>query len=333
MERRDFINASGIALLSPVLGNLLAIAEQASAQSNQQPNRVRDLFRLNGSYRTEDVERVYKGEAIAEAGGPLLPPHMFMYYDEHKQIFVNPLNIVPSADNKNWTIDATLRSFNIDSQFYKQFSKLQKDVQIGLNFTAPTASQDRISWIFMNAIDIFLAKAKDRPQQLSTFQKNNSPTADLKPSSKVTVTNGFVDLQVNAFGQAKDGFWRKLFNVIAKVAGSPLLTTLGIPGLVAEAVSFVNQTLNVVASQDKLVPIWQTSPITFAVFKGMDKERFKFTPGLWVTIDRDYARKNKFLDQYKISLEDDSFMILDKDHKPIDTNYLVTDLKLNEAKS
>jgi hypothetical protein len=106
----------------------------------------------------------------------------------------------------------------------------------------------------------FLAKAADRTQQLSTFEKDNSPTADLKPSSKVTVSSGFVDLQVNAFGQAKDGFWRKLFNVLAKVAGSPLTTSLGIPGLVAEAVAFVSQTLNVVASQDKLVPIWQTSP-------------------------------------------------------------------------
>jgi hypothetical protein len=333
MERREFINASGLALLSPFVAQALAMVESGSAGTPQPAPTVKDLFRLNRAYRADDAARVYKGEPIPEAGGPLLPPHMFMYYDEKKKLFLNPLNIVPTAKKQSWNIEATIHSFNISSQDYKDFEKLQKDIQIGLNFTAPTASQDRISWIFMNAINVFLAKAKDRPQQLSTFEKDNSPTADLKPSSKVTVSNGFVDLQVNAFGQAKDGIWRKLFNVLAKVAGSPLITSLGIPGLVAEAVSFVSQTLDVIASQDKLVPIWQTSPLTFAVCEGMDNERFKFTPGLWITIDRDYARKTNYLEKHTVNLEDESFKVSDKDQNAADANYLVMDLKLTAAKA
>jgi len=99
---------------------------------------------------------------------------------------------------------------------------LKQDLQLGINVAAPSSGgQDKLTWLFMNAVDVFLQKPSDVPAQLSKF-KNYSPTADLKPSSKISISEGVVDLQVTAFGQKKDSFWKELFGFAAKVLDSPL---------------------------------------------------------------------------------------------------------------
>lgn len=56
--------------------------------------------------------------------------------------------------------------------------------------------------------------------------------------------------------------------------------------------------------------------------------RFTMKPGLWATIDSDYAQQTTFLEGHSVDLQYQSFRITDKQAKPIDANYFVTELKL-----
>ena len=50
-------------------------------------------------------------------------------------------------------------------------------------------------------------------------------------------------------------------------------------------------------------------------------------PGLWATVDSDYAQQTNFLEGHTVDLLYESFRINDKAGKPVDANYLVADLK------
>jgi len=66
----------------------------------------------------------------------------------------------------------------------------------------------------MNAVDIFLAKDAARPDQLTKFQKNAGPGTALQANPKVTIAKGLVSLKCPAFGQRRDGFWRRFIDVV-----------------------------------------------------------------------------------------------------------------------
>jgi hypothetical protein len=139
-----------------------------------------------------------------------------------------------------------------------------------------------------------------------------------------------VTLQVTAFGQKQDSLWTQLFDVMSRVAKSPIVSTalkgFAIPGLVTEAAHFVDGVLNTVAQQHKLVSLWQTGGLEFAVTKDASA-RFNMKPGLWATIDASYAQQSNFLEGHNVDLQYQSFRITDKNAKPVDANYLVMDLR------
>src|SRR5260370_5336534 len=164
----------------------------------------------------------------------------------------------------------------------------------------------------MNPVDVFLAKDdKGRQDQLTKFTNNNNKSgAAPNSNSNISVTEGTVTLQVTAFGQKQDSLWTKFFDVVAKVASSPIVSTaskgFGVPGLVTEAVTFVDGVLDTVAQQSKLVSLWQTGGLEFAVTKDATA-RFNMRPGLWATIDADYAQQTNFLAGPSVHLLRQSF--------------------------
>lgn len=326
MDRRDFLNASALTAMATLFETEM---EAVVSPHTGTENKIKDTFLLTSRLDPERVVRLYEGASGVEASGI---PYLYLHYDEGKNTFVNPRMITPRLKPGTYTLESKLFAFNVSFEDYRRFENLKNEVQLGFNATAPLTDSDSLTWLFMNAIDVFLVKPADRPKQLSNFTKDGKGTA-LQANPKVTVAKGLIDLQVTAFGQKKDGFWKKFFNVLTAVVSSPILSDVSkgfvIPGLATDALKFVNHAVNVFAEKEKLQEIWKTSSLSFGIHEGAEA-RFKMNPGLWVMIDSDYARETNLLEGHRIDLDYQSFRITNKDNKVIDTNYLVSDLRFKE---
>lgn len=338
MNRRELIQSVTTAFLAAGGAGSLEILRpdlMTASAAEQTPSKPGVLGLTAIQQPSELVAAIYKakpGGGRDLQGSPL--PYVYAFYDENEKKFVSPLDITPTSADGAYTLTSTLHSFNIKTDVQKQFAKLQNQVQLGFNATAPVTNSDNLTWVFMNAINIFLAKPADQSQQLTKFTSGGNNGATLQANPKVSIPKGTVNLQVTAFGQRKDGPWKKFFDIIAGAVKSPIISDVskgfGIPGLATEALQFVDHVIDVYTQQEKLVTLWQTGSLEFAVHKGANA-RFKMNPGLWTTIDSDYAQASNFLDGHTVDLKFNSFRILDKNGKAVDASYLVTDLKLETA--
>lgn len=335
MDRRGFLNKSRFALMTAAFLELVPDLKTSNGQVlSGQSGAISSTYQLTKTNDPDAVADLY--QPGAKGLGPAATPYVYAFYDENSKKFLNPLandpnGVKPSLDKGSYTMSPSLLSFNIRQADQAKFMKLKNQVQLSFNATAPISKSDQLSWIFMNAVDVFLAKDdKGRQDQLTKFTSNNKTGTQLNSNPKISVEKGSVTLQVTAFGQKEDSFWTKFFDVIAKVAGSPIISTaskgFGVPGLVTEAVTFVDGVLDSIAQQNKLVSLWQTGGLEFAVTKDASA-RFNMKPGLWATVDSDYAQQTNFLEGHALDLQYQSFRITDKVAKPVDTNYLVMDVK------
>jgi len=337
MHRRDLLRGAGVfaAIGSTELSTFLRPEFGAAFAAENRQAKPGVLGLTGVAQPPELVASIYKsrpGENRDLQGSPL--PYVYAFYDENAKKFISPLDVTPTSPEGAYTLTSTLHSFNIKSSIQSQFAKLQNQVQLGFNATAPVTNSDNLTWVFMNAINIFLAKPADQPAQLTKFTSGANDVTTLQVNPKVSIPKGTVNLQVTAFGQRKDGPWKKFFDIIAGAVKSPIISDVskgfGIPGLATEALQFVDHVIDVYTQQEKLVTLWQTGSLEFAVHKGANA-RFKMNPGLWTTVDSDYAQTSNFLEGHTIDLRFNSFRILDKQGKAIDASYLVTDLKLDSA--
>src|SRR5260221_1531356 len=214
MQRRELLQSltsalvtAGLVDVAELLQPRLAIASDTPASSS----RTRALALTGTKDNSELVAAIYKskpGEGRDLQGSPL--PYVYAFYDEHANKFVSPLDITPTSKAGAYTLTSTLHSFNIKTGVQKQFAKLQNQLQLGFNPTAPVTNSDNLTSVFMHAINIFLAKPADQPQQLTKFTGGaNDPTGvTLQATPKVSIPKGTVNLQVTAFGQRKDGPWK-----------------------------------------------------------------------------------------------------------------------------
>ena len=332
MERREFAKGSAVALLAVLTeaSAELGLETARAGPSGKGTDGTKELFQLTKRNDPEVVKVVYEGSGRGLTASDV--PYVYAYYDEGQKKFNNPLEIAPTLAAASYTLESTLHSFNIRKADQDNFRNLKNQVQLGFNATAPVTKSDQLTWVFMNAIDVFLAKDKNRPDQLTKFTKDNGNGTALQSNPKVSVVNGLVSLQVTAFGQKRDGFWKKFFDFVTAAAGSAIISDVskgfGIPGLATDALKFVDHVIDVFADQEKLVPLWKTGSLEFAVHD-QAKARFKMKPGLWVTIDSDYAQQTNFLEGHSVDLQYQSFRITDKQAKPIDANYLLTELKFS----
>ena len=348
MDRRGFLNQSSYAFLAAALVPLSAELGASVAEAETSQSDTSNPIDSSKGPTAHQLTKVNNPDAVADLYqlgarglGPAASPYVYAFYDETAKKFLNPLateanGVKPSLDKGSYTMSPTLQSFNIRQADQARFKHLKSQIQLSFNATAPISKSDQLSWIFMNAVDVFLAKDdKGRQDQLTKFTNNNNKTgAALNSNPKISVAKGTVTLQVTAFGQKQDSLWTKFFDVVAKVASSPIVSTaskgFGVPGLVTEAVTFVDGVLDTVAQQSKLVSLWQTGGLEFAVTKDATA-RFNMRPGLWATIDADYAQQSNFLEGHSVDLLLQSFRITDKNAKPVDANYLVTDIKFPTA--
>jgi hypothetical protein len=284
-------------------------------------------LRLTTVNDPQNVQATYSGRG----GGPATVPYVYAQYDIGSKTFLNPIDVIPTQPSGAYTLEPTLFAFNIKTSDQEQFKRLQNQVQLGFNATAPITGSDKLTWLFTSAIDVFLQKAADEPKALTTFLKDNG--VPLQSSPKITVSKGLVNLQVTAFGQRKEGFWRKFLDTMAAVVKSPIVGTalkgFGIPSLAGDALTFVDHAVDVFANEEKLVPLWQTGSLEFAIHKGAaDNAIFKMNPGLWVTVDSEYAKATNFLAGHTLDLSYQSFKLMDSGKKLVDTNYLVTKIAM-----
>jgi hypothetical protein len=342
MDRRDFLNqscctalAAALLQMQAKLGTTIPGAKPGASTSTLDDSRTTTSHLLTKVNDPDAVTELY--QTGARGLGPAPSPYVYAFYDEVANRFISPLaadrkGVKPSLNKGSYTMAPTLQSFNIRQANQEQFKNLKNQIQLSFNATAPFGRSDQLSWIFMNAVDIFLAKDdRGRQDQLTKFTNSNNQTGTaLNSNPKIRVERGTITLQVTAFGQKQDSFWTQLFSIMSKVGKSPIVSAVsrgfGIPGLVAEAATFVDGALEAVAQQHKLVNLWQTGGLEFAVTKDASA-RFNMKPGLWATIDSNYAQQSNFLEGHAVDLQYQSFRITDKNAKPVDANYLVMDIR------
>jgi hypothetical protein len=238
MNRRDFVNTSGMALLAATLAELspeLALPMAEAHESTRESSVARSTFQLGRKNNPEVVRGAYEFSAMGL--GASAPPYVYAFYDEDAKKFISPLEVKPTLKKGSYTMQPTLHSFNIRKADQANFKNLKNQVQLGFNATAPITKSDQLTWVFMNAVDIFLAKDQSgRQDQLTKFTNSNGKSATpLDATPKINVLNGTVSLQVTAFGQKQEGFWKKFFDILTKAVNSPIVSTaskgFGIPGL------------------------------------------------------------------------------------------------------
>jgi hypothetical protein len=332
VERRDFLNSSSAAALAAAFTGMGGDFAELFAGTTQTPHE--DAANARGLSLTQKIDPEL-ARAAYESGnkGVSSIPYVYAFYDEAAKGFITPLKVVPTLKKKAYTMEAALHSFNIRSTNQSMFKNLNNQVQLGFNITTPVSESEQLTWVFMNAVDVFLAKDKNRPDQLTKFAKDGSGTP-LQSSPKVKVVDGKISLQITARGQKQVGLWNKIFDSVTKAVRSPIASTalkgFGIPGLALDALVFVDQVVNVIARQEQLEDLWSTGALEFAVTEDTPA-RFKMKPGLWAIVDSDYAQGSEFLSGHTVDLDFQSFRILNKDKKPIDANYLVTDINFSTA--
>jgi hypothetical protein len=329
MERREFLNGATIAALSALAGESLSTLETPVVFAQPTGNALSTVFGLTHTTDPEKAAAAYVG---AGARAPGEPPYVYAFYDEQQNKFLNPLTLVPNLDStKTYTLTPTMRVFNISQAMKDQFRHLKQTLQLGFNATAPSPSGDNLSWVFMNAVNIFLSNTNDRAAQLTKFTSAGSskPATTLTSTPKVSVSKGKLTLQITAFGQKQDSIWKTIFDVVTAAAKSPIVSAaskgFGVPGLATDALSFVDGVLDTFAQQNNLIPLWQTGSLDFSLSADVDA-RFKMKKGLWTIVDTDYAKKTTFLKDHTVDLQFESFRINDAQNNPIDANYFVVDL-------
>jgi len=328
MERRDFLNSGAIAAMSAAglqTFPLFQTSAFAQAAGSQAPPRV---FHLT---QKSDPERTAAGY-VAGARAPGDPPYVYAFYDEQQNKFINPLSLAPNLDStKTYTLTPTMRVFNISQAMRNRFKSLKQTLQLGFNATAPSTSGDNLSWVFMNAVNIFLSNSSDRSAQLTKFTSagTTKPATTLTSTPKVSVSKGRLSLQITAFGQKQDSLWKTIFDLVTAASKSPIISTaskgFGVPGLATEALSFVDGVLDTFAHQNNLIPLWQTGSLDFTIAPDVNA-RFKMKGGLWAVVDTDYAKNTGFLKDHTIDLQLQSYRINDSQGNAIDANYFVADL-------
>jgi hypothetical protein len=320
VERRSFLE----------LGSLLAFAgavsfEDIVAQSNHHaPAQVTGLEFLGKPYNSQVAQLTYN-PAVEAAVPPT--PNGLLYYDKVHKKFISPVDISPTIPKGSYSISSTLRTFNLSKANYQTAQNSQQEVQLGLNFTAPlTSSGDNFAWILKNAVNIFLATPSNVSGAYAQFQKDNplptTPTAPAAPTNKVQVLQGTFDLQVNAFFQKKQGLWRKLFQAISGIPGSPLIATLGIPGIALEGLSFLTYSINKLTQNEGLIPIWHPQPLPFGLTTGVSRD-FGFQEGLWCIIDSSFLKSSNLLSGFTLDIAGETYQVLDSNGKQADANYVV----------
>jgi hypothetical protein len=315
IARRQFLTGSSLCIGALADLDIAAGAPASSAASSG------GLDLLKTPYDSQVASLTYN--SLVEGAAPPPTPNALLFWDRKQKKFVSPLEVTATRDKGSYAITSALRSFNISKTSFATARNSNQEVQIGLNFTAPiTTAGDNFAWITKNAVNIFLAKKSDVSGALASFKTANPAAAPAAPTNKVQVLQGAFDLQVNAFFQPKQGFWRKLFQSLGGVPGTPLIAGLGIPGIALAGLDFVLYTFNKLTQGEVLPPLWNAKPLPFALTKGVTRD-FGFTDGLWCIVDSSVMKPTKLLQGYSIDLTDETYQVVDENGKQLDANYLV----------
>lgn len=323
MERRSFLE----------LGSLAALAGSASfenllAQETPQTSPPITGLELLGDPYDSQVAQLTYNTAVEDAAPPPTPNGL-LYYDMGAKKFISPVDIKPAKPKGPYSITSSLRTFNLSKSGYHTAQKSQQVVQLGLNFTAPLSSSgDTFAWILKNAVNIFMATPSNVSGAYAQFQKDNplpnTATAPAAPTNKVQVLQGVFNLQVNAFFQKQQGLWGKLFQAISGISGSPLIATLGIPGIALEGLSFLTYSINKLTQNEGLIPIWHPQPLPFALTADAQAD-FGFQAGHWCVIDSSFLKSSNLLSGYTLDIAGETYQVLDKSGKQIDANYVIAE--------
>jgi hypothetical protein len=329
LSRRQLVEC--IALLAGA--SCVDVLDAAAQPSTPQDKK---LFRLDQKLASDQLKRIYKpasGAVLAGAG----KQHMLFYYDSTAKMLVNPFNVTPSLAAGAYTLDITLRNFHASQDDDQNiWSKVKTDAQMQINVGAEPASPstgDQINWIISSGINVFGGGKSGIDQRLQTLTQNNKPTAQLKPTSKIDISNGKGLFQIQVFGQKKDSFWKKLLTLVTGVLNSPIFGTLPIPKLVPEAVTFASAVLDHLQGSDPLIEVLSSNPLDFKLYNGVTSAPpFTLRDGTWVTIDRAKVvgslDANSNLPGYVVDLPGQFYELKDKNAKAIDANYAVLTLDL-----
>ncbi len=357
VARRDFMQSSSLALLAGALinsGIAPEVYSQISVPETQRSNRP--FFRTD-TYTKAQLESLYGRDAgraepaanasfanEVRAGDRIGSQHMIFHYaDPTQKQFINPLNVKPALAAGKYSLEVTvLNSHASQMDFETIWNKLRHDAQLQLALTAPSQggeTSDDLTWTLMNGIDIFLGGDgfKGADKRLKPFVDNNKPTSKFRPSERIEVLTGGANFQLQVAAAKKDSWWRKLLTIGGAALDSPLFATLPIPKLLPLGVQFATAVLNHLKDTDPLVPIWTSARIPFKLYEGASPTSpFTFRPGLWLTIDREYAEQhldeNKNLKDHLVDIGGEFFEVKTTSGQPVNANYVVLQMNFPPIK-
>lgn len=335
MERRTFLTL-------PAAVGLASFGE--SSEAAQVTNRTTSAKRLQKTTVFQAGQKLAKDRAVVAYDHAKLPhdrkvasrgvdtaqvPHVYVYYDRTTKKFLSAIDVKATLDAaKAYTLTSKLHSFNIKKSDQAKLTDLKSQIQLAFNATAPNPSGD-LTWIFMNAISIFGPNGDNKDQLTKFLNAQGQSGVPLLSTPSVTVTKGKVNLQVTAYGQRKDGLWKQFLDGVASLLGdgatAAALTGFGIPALALDAFKFVDKAVSTIMQDQDLVTLWQSESLDFGISASTD-EIFKMCPGIWIIVDYDYASATQILQDHTIELALGTFQLLNKSGKPVDANYLATEL-------
>lgn len=356
VARRDFMQSSSLALLTAALINSGIAPEVYSQVTPPNTQRLNRAFFRTDTYTNVELESLYGRGAggskpatanfanEVRAGDRIGSQHMIFHYaDPTQKQFINPLNVKPALAAGKYSLEVTvLNSHTSQKDFETIWNKLKHDAQLQLALTAPSLggeASDDLTWTLMNGIDIFLGGDgfKGADKRLKPFVDNNKPTSKFRPSEKIEVLTGGANFQLQVAAAKKDSWWRKLLTIGGAALDSPLFATLPIPKLLPLGVQFATAVLNHVKDTDPLVPIWTSARIPFKLYEGASPTSpFTFRPGLWLTIDREYAEQHlddsKNLKDHLIDIGGQFFEVKTTSGQPVNANYVVLQMSFPAIK-
>ena len=161
MDRREFLETF-VASLSLAATSTPALAETAKPLAMPQ----RGLFGLS---KIEDPGlqlAAYTASETQTFGSEA--PYVYLYFDEEKKAFVSPLNVQPILDPGLFHLKSKLCAFNVSGDVQSRAKTDKSSLQLGFNVTTRPNTADQLTWLFVNAVNLFRRGTVDA-DKLTTF--------------------------------------------------------------------------------------------------------------------------------------------------------------------
>lgn len=266
---------------------------------------------------------------------------VFFYWDPQANLLVNPFNLKDDGKTKpgTYSINAEVYNFHPSSSDDNQvWSKLDSNVQMTFSLQAADPNNDLFQWIVMAGLNFASQYLQGKDNKLLSVSDNNQLTSNIPASQQIQISDGQVSMMVGLAGQKKKSWWDDFIQIFHAVANSPVLGLLPLPKLAVSAVSAVDNLLNQVEQQQRLVQVLQGKKLPFRLYDGTSTNPFLLKPGTWVVMDSQAAaghidNGDHNIHDIVLDIPDQLYELKTKAGASVDMTYSVLNILLPSVKT